>query len=174
MFCKKYYFLGKKGFSLVEIIVYIALVAMLLLVVSGFSISILDFNNKNKVVSEVEYQGLQTMQIITQYIRNADNITSPSQESSSDNSLTLEMLSGLSTPVVFTLNGGKIYINEAGGGDIVINNSRVQITNLLFQNLSRTSTPGTIRVSFTLTYLNPVSKAELSYSKNFYASASLR
>lgn len=166
--------IGSSGFSLVEIIIYVALTSVLLLTVSGFSIVIMNLNNSNKVASEVEYQGIQMMQIITQHIRNANSITTPVQGSSSNNYLSLVMPSGTPTPAVFSLSDGNLYINEGGAGNTAINNSKVQITNLLFENLSRPATPGVIMISFTLDYLNPGGKAELNYSKNFYATASLR
>src|SRR3989344_9374981 len=68
---------NKKGFTLIELLLYIGLSAGMLLAISIFLSVILQSRVDNQVVSEVEQQGWQVMNNITQTIRNFDIINSP-------------------------------------------------------------------------------------------------
>ncbi len=168
-----YKLLTQQGFSLVELLLYTSISAIMLLTISLFFSMILESRIKNQTIAEVEQQGLQIMQIITQTARNAETITSPSQGTSAS-SLTLDVITASNDPTILDLSGGAIRIKEGAGAVIPLTNSRVTASNLLFQNLSRPNTPGTIRISFVLTHINPENRNEYNFSKIFYASASLR
>lgn len=161
------------GFTLIELLLYVGLALILLLVTSFFLSTLLESRIKNQTIAEVEQQGLAVMQFITQTARNAEAITSPVQ-SASASSLTLDVITGASDPTIFDLASGVIRIKEGAEGTVALNNSRVTASALTFQNLSRTSTPGTIRIQFTLTHTNPEGRNEYSFSKTFSGSATLR
>ncbi len=163
----------KGGFTLVELLLYVGISSTLLLVTSLFLGMMLEARVKNQTISEVEGQGTQVMQIITQTIRNAENITSPSVGVSGV-SLTLNVVDTLDDPTIFDLASGAIRIKEGAGANIPLTNSHVTVSALSFQNLSRASTPGIVRVSFTITYVNPEGRKEYDFSKTFHGSASLR
>ena len=138
----------QKGFTLIELLLYVSIVGAIIVAVAGFLSLRMQSRVKKQAISEVEQQGVQVMQVSTQNGRNATNINFSS---------------------VCDLSGGTIRQNT-----IALTNSRVVASNLTFQNLSRTGTPGTIRVQFTLTHINPEGRNEYNYSKTFYGSASLR
>lgn len=163
----------RDGFTLIELLLYVSISAVLLLAVSVFISTLLQSRIKNQTIAEVEQQGLQVMQLITQTARNAEAITLPAQGASAS-SLTLDVLTGASDPTVFDLSGGIIRIVEGAGSPVALINSRVTASALTFQNLSRASMPGTIRVQFTLTHVNPEGRNEYNFSKTFIGSATLR
>ncbi|MBI5222371.1 MAG: prepilin-type N-terminal cleavage/methylation domain-containing protein [Candidatus Magasanikbacteria bacterium] len=163
----------KKGFTLVELLLYASITSVMLLVISVFLSTLLESRVKNQTIAEVEQQGTQVMQLITQTARNAEAITSPATGASAS-SLTLDVVTVASDPTIFDLSGGVIRIKEGAGTATALTNSRVTASALTFQNLSRTSTPGTIRIMFTLTYVNSSGRNEYTYAKTFYGSASLR
>lgn len=138
----------QKGFTLIELLLYVSIAAIILLITSVFLAGLLQSRVKNQTVAEVEGQGLQVMQIITQAGRNAADVNFTS---------------------AFSLSGGVILENG-----IALTNSRVTASSLTFQNLSRTDTPGTIRIEFTLAHANPENRNEYSYEKTFIGSATLR
>lgn len=164
---------NKKGFTLIEILLYTGLAALLLAGISSFFFLILRSRVKSQTAAEVEQQGTQIMQIVTQAIRNAENINSPLAGSSS-NSLSLDAAGMGADPTVFDASAGISRIKEGSESAVNLNNSRVQISNLDFSNLSRAGTPGNIKVQFTLTHQNPGGRNEYDYSKIFYGTASLR
>lgn len=137
-----------KGFTLIELLLYVSIVGAVILSVSAFLPLLMQSRVKNQTISEVEQQGVQVMQLITQTGRNADSIN---------------------FTTAFDLSGGTIRQNS-----IALTNSRVVASNLTFQNLSRTGTPGTIRIQFTLTHINPEGRQEYNFSKTFYGTATIR
>lgn len=161
------------GFTLIELLLYVAISSVMLLAISFFLQTLLESRIKNQTIAEVEQQGLHVMQIITQTARNAEVITSPTVGTSAS-SLTLDVITGASDPTVIDLSSGAIRIAEGVGSPVALTNSRVTASALTVQNLSRTSTPGTIRIQFTLTHVNPEGRNEYSFTKTFIGSATLR
>lgn len=162
-----------KGFTLLELLLYIGMVAFIVLAIISFVFMLLQSRTKNQTVAEVEQQGMQVVQLITQTIRNAESINSPAQ-SSSDTSLSLDVVNAGDDPTIFDFSEGTIKITEGAGSAVSLINSRVVASDLTFENLSRSNTPGTIRLQFTLTHINPENKNEYDYTKTFYSNASLR
>lgn len=173
---KKYFFYRKvngDGFTIIELLLYLASLSIIVLGVSALLFELLNSKVKNQTIAKVEQQGLQTMQIITQTIRNSDNINLPLAGLSSS-SLSLQTITALKNPTLFDLSGSYLRITEGTGSAITLNSSGVVASGLNFQNLSKTNTPGIIRIQFTLTHLNPENKNEYDYTKTFISSASLR
>lgn len=137
-----------KGFTLIELLLYVSIVGAIIFSVAGFLSLSMQSRVKNQTIAEVEQQGVQVMQIITQAGRNTTDINFTS---------------------AFDLSGGVIRQNS-----LALTNSRVVASALTFQNLSRAGTPGTIRIQFTLTHVNPSGRNEYDYIKTFYGSATLR
>lgn len=162
-----------KGFTLVELLLYVGIASIILLITTLFLSTLLESRIKNQTVAEVEQQGLQAMQIITQTARNAEAITTPSQGASAS-SLTLDVITALNDPTIFDLSSGAIRIKEGAAAIIPLTNSRITASALTFQNLSRPTTPGTIRIQFTLTHVNPDGRNEYNFNKTFIGSATLR
>ena len=162
-----------KGVTLIELLLYIALSAMILLVSSVFLSLLIRSRIKNQTIAEIGQQGTQIMQLMTHAIRNADNINSPTQ-GSSGTTLSLETSLGSTNPTVFQFSGGRIQMREGSGSLDNISSSRVTVSDLSFQNLSRAGTPGNIKINFTLTHNNPSGQNEYSFARTFTASSSLR
>jgi len=163
----------KRGFTLIELLLYVSISSIILLVTSTFLFSLLQSRIKNQTIAEVEQQGLQVMQVITQAVRNADSINTPLQGASSA-SLSLNTVVALNNPTIFDLASGVIRIKEGTGEAISLINSRITASSLNFQNFSRTNTPGTVRIQFTLTHTNTEGRNEYSFTKNFIGSSTLR
>lgn len=164
----------KKGFTLVELLLAAAIAASVIAAASMLLQMALEARVKNQVIAEVEQQGVQVLQLVLQAGRNAETITAPAVGASAA-SLTLDVVTVANDPTVFDLSGGAIRIQEGAGSPIALTNSRVTASALTFQNLSRASTPGTLRITFTLTHVNPsAGRGEYTYAKTFTSSASLR
>ncbi len=163
----------QKGFTLIELVLYLALASILLLTVVTFLGVLLQSRVKNQTIAEVEQQGAQIMQLVTQTIRNAEGVNSPGQGASAT-STSLNVVSAANDPTVFDLSGGVLRITEATSTPVSLNSSRVSVSGLTFENFSRSNTPGTLRIQFTMTYVNPGGINEYDYSRTFRASATLR
>ena len=155
---------SNRGFTLIELLLYVAISSVLLLVISFFIFTLLQARIKNQTIAEVEQQGIQVMQLITQTTRNADTINSPTQGASAS-LLSLNTIIAINNPTVFDVATGVIGIKEGVEAVVPLTNSRVSASAISFFNLSSTSTPGTIRISFTLTHINPSGRNEYNFSK---------
>ena len=162
-----------KGFSLIELLLYISISAILLLAVSSFLGILLQARVKNKTIAEVEQQGMQVIQLVTQTVRNSKGINSPAT-STTASLLSLDVTNGADNPTIFDLAGSAFRTTEGAGSPIPLTNSRVAVSSLEFHNLSRAGTPGIVRVKFNISHINPEGRNEYDYSRTFFASASLR
>lgn len=161
------------GFTLIELLLYVSILGAMILSVSAFLPLFMESRVKNQTISEVEQQGVQMMQATTQTVRNATTINTPTQGLSST-SLSVNVADSAKNPTIFDLSSGVIRMKEGGGSPVSLTNLKVVVSNLSFQNLSRTDTPGTVRIQFTITHVNPGGRQEYNFSKTFYGSATLR
>ncbi|MDP3962889.1 MAG: prepilin-type N-terminal cleavage/methylation domain-containing protein [bacterium] len=162
------------GFTLIELLLYVSLSSIILLLVSVFIAALLGARVKNQVIAEVEQEGIQVMQVLTQTIRNATAINSPGTGMSAA-LLSVDTVVSGNNPTVFDSSSGAIQITEGVASSVMLTNATlVTVSALNFQNLTKPSTHGAIRVSFNLKYVNQSGRNEYDYSKTFYASASLR
>jgi Tfp pilus assembly protein PilW len=166
-------FTNNSGFTLIELLLYIAISSGILLVISMFLSTLLEARVKNQTIAEVEQQGIQVMQIITQTIRQAESINYP-QINTSGPSLSLNTIVSSSTPSIFDLSSGIVRIKEGSGPVIPLTNSKITVSDLVFSNLSRVNSPGIIKVSFTISSVNVSGRNEYSFSSSFVGSAALR
>lgn len=163
----------QKGFTLIELLLYISIASIIVFTTASLLRFSLESRVKNQTIAEVEQEGAQVMALITQTIRNGTAINSPTI-GTSDTSLSVAVVTGANSPTVFDLSSGRIRVKEGTGATTNLTSSKVTVSNLNFQNLSRTGTPNTIRISFTITYTNSSGRNEYDFTKTFYGSANLR
>lgn len=163
---------SKKGFTLVELILYVSMASVFLFTLSLFLSTLLSGRVKHQAITEVEAAGAHIVETIASAIRNAETITSPA-EGGQGLVLQLGMQEVLQDPTIFQLTNQTITLQENGGATIDLHGSRIIPSNILFKNTSRENTPGIITFQFTLTHVNNGTN-EFDYSETFYGSTSLR
>jgi prepilin-type N-terminal cleavage/methylation domain-containing protein len=162
----------KKGFTLIEFMLYIAIVGVMLAVTAGSSLQILLNREKLAVIEEVSHNARFSLEKIIATVRNAQAINSPAPAASAS-SLSLQMANAALNPTVFDLSGGVIRITEGAGSAVDLTTNEVTISTLLFSNISYGSTPGTVRIQITAEATNPGSRPEHDFSETFYATANI-
>lgn len=96
---------NEQGYTLIELLLYVAIVGVLLAAVTTFFGSTVDARVKNQTINEVNEQATQLMDSITQTVHNATSISSPAA-GASGSSLTLVVPTGSLSPTVFDISGG--------------------------------------------------------------------
>jgi len=162
-----------KGFTLVETILYISIASILLLTISFFLTNMLQTRSKGVAISEVEGQGMQVMQLMTETVRNATLLNTPAASTSST-TLSVNTTSATTSPTVFALSGGVLQIKEGTAAAIPLTNSKVIASGLSFTNFGTASTSGSVRMQFTLTMINFATSSGFSYVKTFIGTATVR
>lgn len=71
-------------------------------------------------------------------------------------------------------SSGAMQIKQGAATAVSLNNSSVQLSSLSFTNLSRSSTPGVVQVSFVISRVNASNRNEYDYQKTFTSSTALR
>lgn len=164
----------RQGFTLVEMVLYVAICSILLLSLSVFLSFLLGSRVQSQSITEVNQQGFQVMSLLTSTIRNGRSIQTPSIGLSSS-TLSLTTANALLNPTVFSLASTTMRVQEGSKSPIALTNSRVAVSGLAFQNVSSaSSTEKIIRISFTIDYINTSGRQEYSFSKTFNGSATLR
>ena len=158
------------GFSLIELLLYVAIVSALLLSIVGFYAITLDARVKNQAIDEVNQQGVYAMDQITQSIRNSTSITLPTSAGSGP-LLTLVEPTSLLSPTSYSLSGGVLQVQEGLNSPVSLTNSHVTINSFTAKNLSRPGTNGIIQVSFVVSINNATGRSAYDYSQTFTSSA---
>lgn len=165
---------SQKGFTLVELVLYVSICSILLLTISSFLSFLLGARVRSQAISEVNQQGFQAMSLITQTIRNGRSIQVPGIGTSSS-TLSITTSNALLNPTIFDVSSTTLRVKEGSKTAILLTNSRVKLSALTFQNVSSSSsTEKIIRISFTLDAVNQGGRSEYSFTKSFSGSATLR
>ncbi|HLD96424.1 MAG TPA: hypothetical protein VI794_01755 [Patescibacteria group bacterium] len=152
---------------MVELLLYLGIATLIVSTVSVFIYLNLQTRARSQVVAEVEQQGMQVMQAISQSTRNAQTINFPNQ---GDTDVYLDIkVPAPNDPTVFDLSGGAIRIKEGTGAATPLTSSRVTASSLTFHNMQKA-----IKIQFTLTYSSSSAQATYVFSKIFYGSAMVR
>lgn len=163
----------RKAFTLVEALVYITLMSITLVSIVTLMYWILDSRSKTQVIAEVESQSVLAIDEISQRIRNATGVNSPTPGNSSS-TLSLAVLDGAKNPTIIDLSSGVIRIKEGANAEVAVTTTRVNISGLTFFNVTRVGTPGSIKANFTANYINPGNTNIFNYTKNYYFAADSR
>lgn len=161
------------GFTLIEILLSVSIAAAILAGLGALLFLSLGIKEKAETMSEVELTGMLALAEITQTIRNAEAVVGPLPGGTSA-TLTLDVPELPRDPTVYTNSGGELRISEGGSPAVSLTGPRVVASNLVFQNLSRPGTRGTVKITFTLGYANQSGRAEFTHSRTFFGSATLR
>lgn len=161
------------GFTLVELLISISVIGILIIGITDFYLTMVSSRVKNQTISEVERQGATALRLISQLIRNAENLTTPTPGSSAT-SLTLDTVDAGNDPTTIDGTSSRLRITEGLASPVFLTAPSVTLSNLTFTNLSRASTPGIMRISFTLTRVHTEGSHEYDYAKTFTTSASVR
>ena len=165
---------NKKGFTLVEMILYVAICSLFLLTLSTFMTFLLGARIRSQSIAEVNQQGFQVMHLMTSTLRNGRSVeTPPIGNSSSTLSVTTGV--GIYDPTIFQVSSGTLFVQEGPNTPIALTNSRVSIGGVLFENVSSSSSlEKIIRITFTVDSKNIGGRSEYTYTKTFTGSATLR
>lgn len=145
-----------KGFTLIELILYVAVVTIMLTALIPTAWNVIGAGSKGTTQQEVGANARFISEKIKYEIRRASGITS-----ASGSTLSLTNFSPDSTTVI-DLVGGKIRINRNGGGAVNLNSNDTNVSNLYFTNYT-SGDNATRNVQFVFTLNANFSQARQEY-----------
>lgn len=172
-----YYSQKNNGYTIIEMLLYIAIFSLIIGSILSIAMSIANQRIQNQITQEVDYQGNLAITNITQNLRNASTINTPTPSNSSA-SLSFNTTTSANNPLVYDVASdqgvNKLRFKAGSAASVYLTSSRVSISNLNFSNRAISGGRDSIYISFTLTYHNPTNKSQLDYQKNFYGVTTLR
>ncbi|OGH86237.1 MAG: hypothetical protein A2493_00820 [Candidatus Magasanikbacteria bacterium RIFOXYC12_FULL_33_11] len=147
--------LNKKGFTIIETLIYVAIVALVSTGLMKFSISITNTRNKVYVVQEVHANMRDALTFIEKKIQEANGINTGSSTFDTDPGvLSLSMASSTLNPTIISLSSddGILQITEGTSDPIYITTGEVRVSDLQFSDISLGSISKTISFSLTIDY----------------------
>ena len=165
----------QKGFSLLEVLIYITVLAILILAIFAFLNWTTKSLGKSRAVKDVSDNVRMAMETITYEIREAKSIYTPTSGSSQ---LSLEAFHHLPTDEIYSyidfyLCGAtlkSICFKKEGENTTVLTAENIEVSNLEFILIGISSVAITIEAN----YLNPNNRPELQTPITLTSSASLR
>jgi hypothetical protein len=160
------------GFTLIELILYIAIVTMMMGTLIPFSWNIIEGGVKSNTNREIFTQGQYVATRITFEIRNAIGINSVSS-----NQISLVTANPLTNPTVISLNAGTINLQQGTANPFALNSVNTTAQSLTFTNYSSADNKTkNIQFVFTLAanYPGTGSRQEYNGSVTMEGSAEIR
>ncbi|MFH1632228.1 MAG: type II secretion system protein [bacterium] len=162
--------MNKKGFTLVETLVYIGLIAIIIASVAVFLTKLGQVRIKTLVISEVEMNARLVFDRLVEAARHAEAINIGASTFDSDPGvISFDMVDAGEDPTIFSLtaDNGNFQVNIAGAGNTPITTDSVSISNLVFTNLTSSEDLGIIQVSYTVETLNTTDDPYFDYAETF-------
>lgn len=155
------------GFTLIEIILYIGIIAIVFSAIVPFALTVIGNGSKSAVQQEVYGNARFISEKIKYEVRRASGITTVSASS-----ISLTNFSPDSTTVI-DLSAGKVRINKNGAGAINLSADGVTVSDLTFTN-NTSADNKTKNISFTLTVATSGVREEYQSTISLRGSAEVR
>ena len=136
-----------KGFTFVELIMYMGILVFVLLILTQILSSILEVRLESEAASTVHQDGRFILSKLTRDINRAESIVLPATPSAQTDSLALTIDSISHTYSL--LNNNIMITNNIGSNNL--NSYETTVSNLSFKRLGNVGGKNTITASFTLT-----------------------
>jgi type II secretory pathway component PulJ len=137
----------RKGFTIVELLIYMALLSGFLIVMTELFASIMDVKLESNAVSSVEQDGRYILTRLAYDIPRSSAITTPSTLGSTTGSLVM-VISGV-TYTYSVVNGNLEITNNLGTNNL--NSSESIISNVSFRKIGNAGGKETIKLNFDIT-----------------------
>lgn len=168
-------YLKNNGFTLVEIIVYIFVVAVILVGVTYYAIDVIGAQTKARSYQEVQQNARFAIKRITQEIRAADDLNEGSSVfGTNPGTLSLVHQDPTKDPTVFAVTGGRMTITQGTSGPYYLTSDKVTVTDFTLTNLSVSERTRNIKITLTVEHVNPENRNEFEADVTVQSSAVIR
>ncbi|MFH1820486.1 MAG: prepilin-type N-terminal cleavage/methylation domain-containing protein [Candidatus Nealsonbacteria bacterium] len=164
---------NQKGFTLMEILVYIAILTIILTSIIAFLFWALKSNQKTKAFREVSDNARRTMEIMLYEIKESKYIYAPTSNSTQLSLATLHYLlpqESISYIDFFLCDGPTVCLKKESVAPIALTSDSVEVFNLEFIQVSTSS----VQINLSVKYKNPNSRPENEASIDLTSTVSLR
>ncbi|MFH1712098.1 MAG: type II secretion system protein [Patescibacteria group bacterium] len=144
----------KNGFTLVETMIYVSIIAVFLVSVVFFALEIVQTSQRARIQLEVDQNIRFAMERMVREIRAADDVnTGSSTFGSHPGVLSIANDSLALDPTVFDVSSGALRLKYGSASALELTSDDVVVTNLVFTDFSRSNRTKNIRISMTIEYI---------------------
>lgn len=140
----------KKGFTLIEVIIYLALFGILMGGVAAAVYAIVEGGGRSQNKILIQEEGNFLLEKLDWALSGAASLSA----TSSPPSLSITKYSYSFSPLVFDISGNEVRLKQGGGGENDLNSNNVSAKNLNFQDIPASNgRPEGVLITFSLTGL---------------------
>lgn len=141
---------SRQGFTLLELIVFVAIFSFTIVGFISILVSITKVQVKQGAAAEVSQQSQYVLQTLQYYVERSSLIEADANTASS--SVKLRMTSSAEDPTLIFTSGTTVYVKVGAGADLPLTSSRVAVSNLSFIKKSNSPAKDSVSLSFTIAY----------------------
>lgn len=144
-----------RGATVLEFVLYVAIVAIILLAVTQFSAEFVSTQAKATSVNEITHNARFAVARMTAEIRGATGVNVGSSTfGSSPGTLSLSMAAPAADPTIFTLTNGRLTVQQGAGSALPLTSDRVEVLEFQVDNVSVTGRTRAVRLHLRLRHVN--------------------
>jgi len=128
-----------KGFTLLELLIYIAVISVILVAATSFAFQFLATRAKASAYQEVERNAQFALARIAAEVRQADGYNAQGAGSNfgaNPSTLSLVLSDGTKSPTVFSVTGGTLNVKQGAGATLPLTSSKVTVSEFIVDDLS--------------------------------------
>lgn len=160
------------GFTLIELVIYSALVTIIMGALVMTSVNVLAARARIIAMEEVSHNARIALGKITHEIRQSESI----EEVGGIDGSSLKLIDPEATVVEFDLEGGALQISRGEGSTpFALTSESVIVSSLQFSDVSYDEVnPRTIRIEMIVKFANPLERPEWDFERTFYTTENVR
>lgn len=144
-------FAGRSGFTLIEVVVFTAVLSGMALVFLSILVVITRVQVRESAVAEVNQQSHFILRTVEDLVMRSSVIQMESDAATS--TLKLRMSSSTEDPTYIFLNDGKVYVRETDSGEnMALSSDKVRVDELTFIKRSQGAAKDAVSVSISVSY----------------------
>jgi prepilin-type N-terminal cleavage/methylation domain-containing protein len=136
----------KKGFTIVELLISLAIMSVLITILAQLFASILSLRQKSETVSAIAQDSRYILLRLSYDLARSDSIVSPAAGASGS---TLSLMIG-GTSYIYSESGGVLSLSVGGGSPSILNSPSTTLSNFNFTGNQAIGGNASIGLSFTI------------------------
>jgi len=144
-----------RGFTILELVVYVAVVGAVLTVAVSFLAEFSVTQQKTLVGAEVSHNARFAIARLSADVRDADGVnTGASVFDTNPGTLSISMPTPALDPTVYSVSGGRLFVQQGTGPAVALTSSKTQVTEFTLDDVSVSGKTRAVRVHLTLKNIN--------------------
>ncbi len=142
---------NQKGFTIVETIIYVAIIGVFMSTVILFGISAVQTAEKAVVAQEVQQNARFAMERVVREVRGAEALNiGLSTFANVSGVLALDVSTGGNTPTVFDLDAGRLRVTQGANPSVYLTTDDVEVTEFRVENRSVSGRTENVQIILTI------------------------